>query len=126
MLTVSDPELRALAEGESVVIFAPRGAVTEGDELELAGAGPLEPGALKPAYRRWADTGPPQVPLSAVAVSVDPAGILDPEAGAARYILANAGEGDVVVLRVFDPDGPVLGDEGFAARRRSVEGALRQ
>jgi hypothetical protein len=35
-------------------------------------------------------------------------------------------DGDLVLLRVYGAAGPVLGDDAFSARRRSVEGALRQ
>jgi len=124
MLTISDPELRALASGESIVAFVPRMTVTEGDEVELTGNGPVPADHLKPAYRRWADAGPPPGEWTGVVVSVDPAAILDPVAGSARHILAEPGDGDVVLLRVYGSDGAVLGDEAFSARLRSVEGAL--
>ncbi len=41
---------------------------------------------LKPAYRRWASLAAPEGPWTAVVVSVDPAALLDPVAGAARHI----------------------------------------
>ncbi len=126
MLPVADAELRALASGEIVIVFAERGSLTEGDEVELSPAGSVDAATLKPAYRRWADAGPPDARYTAVVESVDPAAILDPEAGAARHIRTEPGSGDVVILRVYGPEGAVLGDDGFAARRRSVEGALRQ
>jgi hypothetical protein len=126
MLTLSDPEVRALAAGECVVVFVRRGSVDEGDEIELAGNGPLDPARLKPAYRRWATLGPPQGRWSAVVDAVEPAAILDPIAGASRHILDRPGEGDVVVLRVYGPEGPVLGDDAYEARRRSVTGAFTQ
>lgn len=108
------------------MLFVPRGLVTEGDEVEFAAAGSVDAADLKPAYRRWAEAGPPDGAYGAVVVSVNPAGMLDREAGAARHILSSNGAGDLVVLRVFDEHGPVLSDEAFAARIRSVEGALRQ
>jgi hypothetical protein len=126
MLTVSDPELRALAEGESVVAFVPRGSVSEGDEVGLSTSGSLPIGALKPAYRRWADAGAPEGTWTAIVDSVGPSAGLDPIAGAARFILAAPGEGDLVVLRVFGTDGSVLSDDAFDARLRSVKGALIQ
>lgn len=126
MLTFTDPELRALAEGECVIAFVPRGSVSEGDEVTLSADGPLPVGGLKPAYRRWADAGPPEGTWTAVVESVGTAAALDPIAGAARHILAGPGEGDLVVLRVFGEDGPVLSDEAFDARLRSVDGALIQ
>jgi hypothetical protein len=81
---------------------------------------------LKPAYRRWADQPAPGGPWLGIVDRVDPATILDPEAGAARHILVEAPlEGDLIILRVYGPDGPVLGDDAFVARRNAVEGALR-
>jgi hypothetical protein len=126
MLTVSDPELRALAEGECVIAFAPRGSVTEGDEVGVASSGPLPAGALKPAYRRWADAGPPEGRWTAVVDSIGPAAKLDPIAGASRFVLTAPGDGDLVVLRVYGEDGPVLSDDAFDARVRSITGALIQ
>ena len=126
MLPLSDPELRALASGECVVAFVPRGSVDEGDEVQLTGTARLAPQALKPAYRRWADIGPPPGTWTAVVDAVEPAAILDPVAGAARHILTEPGDGDVVVLHVYGADGPVLDDDAYAARRRSVTGALTQ
>ena len=126
MLTVTDAELRALAEGECVIAFAPRGSISEGDEVGLSATGPLPVGALKPAYQRWADAGPPEGRWTAVVDSVGPAAALDPIAGASRFILTAPGEGDLVVLRVFGEDGAVLGDEAFDARLRSINGALIQ
>lgn len=126
MLSVTDAELRALAEGECVIAFAPRGSISEGDEVELSPTGSVAVGALKPAYRRWADAGPPEGRWTAVVDSVGPAAALDPIAGASRFILTAPGEGDLVVLRVFGEDGPVLGDEAFDARLRSINGALIQ
>lgn len=125
MLAVSNPELRALASGESIVAFVARGTLSEGDEIELTASGPRPAAELKPAYARWAAADAPRG-LSAVVVSVSPAAMLDRRAGAARHILREAGEGDLVLLRVFTAGGPVLSDEAFAARHRSVEGALRE
>jgi hypothetical protein len=126
-LTLSDPELRGLATGESVVAFVERMTVTEGDEIDLEPGGRLPSDLLKPAYRRWADAGPPPGRWTGVVESVDPAVILDPVAGSSRHLLMVAPEdGDLVLLRVYGAAGPVLGDDAFSARRRSVEGALRQ
>ncbi len=124
MLAVSDPELRALAAGESIVAFVARGTLSEGDEIELTASGPRPAEELKPAYERWASVDAPGG-LSAVVVSVSPAAMLDRRAGAARHILRQPGDGDLVLLRVFAGGGPVLSDEAFAARHRSIEGALR-
>ncbi len=127
MLPVSHPELRALATGEQVACFAPRATVDEGDEVPLGGAGPAPPGSLKPAYAGWAEIDAPEGHWTAVVVAVHPAASLEPEAGAARHILASApDDGDLLVLRVYGTDGePVLSDIAFAARVRSLEGALR-
>ncbi len=126
MVQIPNPDLRALASGEVVVAFVTRGTATEGDEIELAGSGPRDERELKPAYRRWADEPAPAGPWLGVVDRVDPATILDPEAGVSRHILTEAPvEGDVIILRVYGPDGPVLGEDAFAARRSSVEGALR-
>lgn len=124
MLAMDPAELRALASGEIIIAFAPRGTVDEGDEVELVAGDALPAEALKPAYRRWANSPPPAGDHTGVVVAVVPASILDPVAGAARHIRMAPGDGDIFLLRVFGPDGVVLGDEAFAARRRSVEGAL--
>lgn len=124
VLNVSDPELRALVSGESVIAFVPRGTVAEGDEVELSANGPLRPDQLKPAYRRWADAGVPEGEWTAIVDVVSPAAALDPTAGGTRHILDGHGSGDLVVLRVYGDDGPVLSDEAFDARVRSVTGAL--
>lgn len=126
MLTISNPETMALITGESVVAFVERRTVDEGDEVELVPGGPLPAEQLAPAYRRWSDLAVSGTGWSAVVESVDPAAILDPVAGSSRHILAEPGSGDLVVLRIYGPAGPVLSDEAFAARRRSVEGALSQ
>ncbi len=124
MLEVSAPELRALASGEVIVAFAARGSAAIGDEVELASAGQRAPDDLKPAYRSWASLPAPDGTWTAVVEAVHPAALLDPESGSARHILAGAPGGDLLLLRVYGPDGPVLSEVAFAARRRSVEGAL--
>lgn len=118
------PDLRGLAAGEIVVAFVERGILTEGDEVDLA-PGPSRPeGELRPAYRRWA-AAPPEGAWTAIVAAVHPAALLDPDAGRSRHLLTAAPtHGDLVVLRVFGPGGAVLSDVAFAARRRSVEGAL--
>lgn len=127
MLTLSGADLQALVEGETVVAFLPRGEVTESDEVDLAAEGAGDPSALKPAYRRWASVKPPRGPWSAVVVLVAPVAILDPEAGSSRHIFEETPQdGDLVVLRVYGKRRAVLSDEAFAARRKSVEGALRE
>jgi hypothetical protein len=126
MVQIPNPDLHALACGEVVVAFVARGAATEGDEVELDGSGPRLESELKPAYRRWADEPNPEGRWLGIVDLVAPATILDPEAGASRHILMDAPlDGDVIILRVYGPDGAVLGDDAYAARRNSVEGALR-
>ena len=126
MVQIPDPDLRALASGEVVIAFVNRGAATEGDEIDLRSSGPRPGSELKPAYRRWAAEPVPGGPWLGIVDRVDPATILDAEAGSSRHILTEApATGDVIILRVYGPDGPVLSDEAFAARRASVEGALR-
>ena len=126
MVQIPNPDLRALASGEVVVAFVSRDAATEGDEVELTGSGPRNERELKPAYRRWADEPAPTGPWFGIVDRVDPATILDSDAGASRHILAEApADGDVIIMRVYGPDGPVLGEDAFMARKNSVEGALR-
>lgn len=123
MLPIPDPDLRALATGETIVAFVPRAGVTEGDEVVLVGAGPRPAADLKPAYRRWASLPAPPGEWHAVVVAVHPASLLAGD-GAARHVLAEAGGGDVVLLRVSGDAGTVLSDAAFAARWRSAEAAL--
>ncbi len=80
---------------------------------------------MKPAYRRWVGEELPVGEWTAVVESVHPAALLDPESGNSRHVLTAPGSGDLVILRVFAPGGePVLSDSAFAARVRSIEGAL--
>ncbi len=127
MLELPVPDLLALCAGEQVIGFVRRGAADEGEEVELAAGSARAPDELKPAYRSWAERAAPGGDWTALVVSVHPAVALEPAAGAARHILAEApDEGDLLVLRVHRPDGePVLSDTAFAARVRSLEGALR-
>lgn len=124
MLPLPLPDLRALASGATVVAFVPRGSATAGDEIVLHPAGGRPPATLKPAYRHWADGPPPDGEWSAVVVSVDPAGLIDGDAGSREHILEQVPDGDLLVLRVYGPAGPVLDDVTFRARCRGVEGAL--
>jgi hypothetical protein len=124
MLAIPDPDLRALASGESVIAFVPRATLTEGDEVTLEASGPRAADELKPAYRRWAKAGPTDGSWAAIVVSVHPAASLDVAAGADRHILAEPGEGDLVILQVFNGTEAVLSEDAFLARRSSVEGAI--
>lgn len=125
MLEIPDPDLRALAGGETIVAFVERANHGPGAEATLIGSGPRPGDSLKPAYRRWADAGPPPGTWVAVVEEVHPAVALDAIDGVARHILVAAPEsGDLLVLRVFRGDVPVLSDEAFAARVSSLEAAL--
>ena len=126
MLALAAPDAHALISGESVIAFVARGAVTEGDELEIVVSGPRDPAEVKPAYRRWAEAPLPPGNWVGVVVAVHPAALLDPVAGSARHILAAPQDGDLAVVRVYDGARPVLSDEAFAARRGAAEGALAQ
>jgi len=126
MLPLATPELLALLTGEVIVAFVARGTCTEGDEVGLVAGAELDAAAIKPAYRRRVGAEVPAGPWTAVVVAVDPAQLLDPAAGGARHVRVSApAEGDLLVLRVAGPEGPVLSDVAFAARSRSVEGAMR-
>lgn len=123
-MKIPAPDLKALVEGEVVIVFGPRGLVDEGDEVTLEAAERRDPAELKPAYRRWADISV-SGSWTAMVSAVHPAALLDPVAGAGRHILSSIPQGDLIVLRVFgDADRPVLSDVAFDARRRSLEGAL--
>lgn len=100
MLPLSAADIAALITGEVVAAFVPRGTVTEGDEVNL-GAG------------------------MAVVTAVDPTALLDATAEGAGHVVQSIPGGDLVVLRVYDGDRPVLSDEVFWARVRSIEGAMR-
>ncbi|HEX9856633.1 MAG TPA: hypothetical protein VGC47_15080 [Acidimicrobiia bacterium] len=124
MTTIPTPDLRALIGGETVIAFVPRHTVDEGDELELDAGGPRQPEEVKAAYVRWNADPPPPGPWTGIVVALVPSAVLDAEAGSPRHVLDHVPDGDIAVLRVYGPDGPVLSDEAFAARRKSVEGAI--
>ena len=124
-LALPGSDLRALVTGEVIMVFLPKGTVTVGDACVLTNAGPRAAEDLKPAYRRWAEATTPDGPWHATVETVAAADTLDAEAGQSRHILAEVGQGDLVVLRVRSDRGPVLSDEAFTARRASLESALR-
>lgn len=117
-LTVPTPDLWLLATGRTVVAFAPRHAVDLGDELELA-PGPARPELeLRSGYGY--DREPPSVDaFTALVLGVQPASSLSPEAES--NFLASTPEGDVVILRVYRGEAPVLDDGEFERRRAEVE-----
>lgn len=124
MTTFADVEASALASGEVVAAFVPRGTLTEGDEFHLIAE------ATPPARQVRPDIRPtPFVAVkgdfAAVVESVHPAALLDPDAGASCHVWQQPGDGDLVVLRIYLDSGPVLDDDAFAARRAEVEGALQ-
>jgi len=125
-LPLPDPDLRALVAGETIIGFVEPGTVAPGDGVALVATGPRSPEELKPAYQRWADAGIPPGNWSARVEAVSPAASLDPVDGSARHVLANPGEGDLVVLRVSGADGPVLTDAAFSARLKSLDSAMRR
>ena len=118
------PDLLALVTGESIVAFTDRSTVEQGDEVELTASGHRPASDLKPAYRHWVGRDAPRGEWMAVVEGVHPTSGLDPEAGAARHVLADVPDGDLLVLRVYGADGPVLSDVAYAARRRSLGTAL--
>jgi len=123
-LSLPVPDLLAVVTGESIVAFVPRGAVEVGDEVRLAAAGSRTPGEVKPAYAGWVERAAPDGAWWAAVEDVLAASALDPREGASRHVLAGIPDGDLLVLRVHGEDGPVLSDTAFAARRRSLDGAL--
>ena len=124
-MNLPHPDLRAVASGESIVLFAPRGSVTAGDRLDLAGTRPRPERELAAAYRRWADRPVPGRWWATV-VEVHPLETFDTERLRARHVLAEAPAGaDLVVVMVSGDEGPALSEVSFAARLRSVHDARR-
>lgn len=122
---LTDVEARALIAGETVLAFVARHSLSEGDEFAIAAGRAARHDEVKPAYRRWIGSPLPDGEWTAVVEAVHPAALLDPVSGASRHVTTHAGDGDLVVLRVYDEGGaPVLSDAAFEARVRSVEGAL--
>lgn len=125
MLLIPMPDLFGLVTGEIVVAESERGGLTEGDEFEFA-VGPARAAAdVKPAYREWLERSLPPGSWTGVVVAVHPAQAFDAATGWSRHLLDGVPHGDLVVLRVYGDDGPVLSDVAFEARVRSLEGALR-
>jgi hypothetical protein len=109
-LVVPDAELAALVAGATVVAFVARGTLSEGDEVELVPEGAVS--AQPPG--EWSAV---VAAVDAAATAVDAAALDRPAAGRG---------GDLVVLRVYGVDGPVLDDTAFEAARQAVEGAMRR
>ena len=126
IVLLPNPDLRALATGETIVALVARSAVSSGTEIGLAAAGPRPPDELKPAYQRWGDVEVPAGEWTALVDDVFPAADLDPIEGPSRHILARLGRGDLIVLRVHRDGAPVLSDDAYAARRTSLDSARRR
>lgn len=126
IVLLPNPDLRALATGETIVAFVARGAVSSGADIGLAAAGPRPPDELRPAYQRWADVEVPAGDWTASVDDVLPAADLDPIDAASQHILARLGRGDVIVLRVHRDGAPVLTDDVYAARRTSLDSTRRR
>ncbi|MEE9185302.1 MAG: hypothetical protein V3U39_12630 [Acidimicrobiia bacterium] len=117
-LTLPMPDLWLLASGKSVVAFASRHAVDLNDELELA------PGPPRPVAELKAEPGAVVEPsalddLTALVMGVQPASSLSPESD--NNFLTILPEGDVLILRVYRENRPVLDDAEFEALRAEVE-----
>ena len=124
---LADVEARARIAGEIVVAFVPRHSLTEGDEFPVVAGRLAAPEDVEPAYRRWAGEPLPDGEWIGVVEVVHPAALLDPDSGRSRHVFSRPGEGDLVILRVYDGSGrPVLSDEAFDARVKSIEGALNR
>ncbi len=124
---LADVEARALIAGEIVMAFVPRHSLTEGDEFPVVAGRRAAPEDVDPAYRRWIGEPLPAGEWIGVVEVVHPAALLDPDSGRSRHVFTRPGDGDLVILRVFDDGGrPVLSDEAFEARVKSIEGALNR
>ena len=124
---LADVEARALIAGEIVMAFVPRHSLSEGDEFPVVAGRTSRAEEIEPAYRRWIGDPLPEGDWIAVVEAVHPAALLDAESGRSRHVFATPGDGDLVILRVFDGDGvAVLSDDAFDARVRSIEGALNR
>lgn len=121
-LTLPMPDLWLLASGKSVVAFAARHAVDLNDELQLT------PGPPRPAAELKAEPGTAVEPselddVTALVMGVQPASSLSPESD--NNFLTILPEGDVLILRVYRGNRPVLDDAGFEAQRAEVEAEFR-
>lgn len=124
-MEIAHQELLALATGETVIAFVARAAVFEGDEVSLEPGAALPAEEMKPAYAAWSKHPAPEGNWLGVVEAIHPASALDPDSGSSRHVRAGRPDhGDLAVLRVFGPDGPVLGEAAFAARRSAVDGSI--
>ena len=120
-LTLPTPDLWLLATGRSVVTFSPRHAVGLNDELELT-AGRARPGSeLQAGYTDLEE--PSFGDLSALVIGVQPASSLRVQSES--NFLTFVPEGDVLILRVYEDNEPVLEDAEFETQRAGVEADFR-
>jgi len=124
-LRVPDPDLLALARGETIVAFAERHAVGLNDELDLTPSGPRPDDGLSARGVELNALGPPAENLTGLVVGLQPAASLAGPRGTEHHVLAEAPEGDVAILRVFTSEGPVLTDEAFGQQRAAIEAMFR-
>lgn len=120
-LALADQDLAALATGKVIVAFAARHAVDLNDELELVASGPRPATELSGGSTAVVPIDTPPVGLVGLVIGLQPAASLAGPAGSIHHGLADAPEGDAVILRVFDGDAPVLSDAEFDRRRTAVE-----
>ncbi len=120
-LTLPTPDLWLLAAGRSVVAFCPRHLVDLNDELELE-AGPARPDSeLHSDFVGLGDPGFDD--LAALVIGVQPASSLSIQSES--HFLTFVPEGDVLILRVYRDNEPVLEEAEFEKRRADVEADFR-
>jgi hypothetical protein len=125
VIAFPEVEAQALATGAVVAAFVGRGTLTEGDEAVLAASPGPDLDLVQPRFRDLAARSLDPGEFTAVVESVNPAALLDPVAGIECHVWAEPGAGDLVLLRVYEGDGPVIDDRRFEEMRAVVEGALR-
>ena len=121
-LTLPTPDIWLLAGGRTVVAFVPRHAIDLNDEIELAAGAARPESDLRPGYG-YAGEPPESGDLAALVIGVQPASSLGSEAES--NFLTVVQEGDVLILRVYRGEHPVLDDTEFERRRAEVEADFR-
>ncbi len=117
-LVVPLPDLSLLATGASVIAFSPRHEVNLNDELELSAGRIREDSELRPGWAPGHQEGTHE-DLNALVMGVQPASSLSPDS--ASSFLTCVPEGDLLILRVYRGNQPVLEDGEFEERRAEVE-----
>ena len=125
VLELPIPDLAALAAGRTVVAFAERHAVDINDEVELIPSGARARAELQEQYAPLAEAEAPEGEWSALVVGLQPASSLGRADTMQHHILAEVPDGDVVILRVYGPEGAVLSDETFADEQLAVAAAFQ-